>query len=94
MAQWMDRLDGFLGRLMFRAFGLLCAVVAIVCGYAAWWHVERWDPDISLAPTILFSVAALAAAACVPYCFSRKRSLVEALDAMEGGVGDQPRGPR
>lgn len=91
MAQRMDRLDGFLGRLVFRAFGVLCGIVALVCGYAAWWHIERWDPGISLVPTILFSLAALAAASCVPYCFSRNRRFVEALDAMEGGVGDQHR---
>jgi len=91
MAHWMDRLDGYLGRLVFRAAGLGCAIIALVCGYAAWWHVEHWDQDMSLVPTILFSIAALAAAATVPYCFSRKRRFVEALDAMEGGAGDTHR---
>jgi putative flippase GtrA len=93
MAQWHERLNGYLGRLVFRFFGVLCGMVALMCGYAAWWHVEHWDPDVSLVPTILFSIAAIAAASCIPYCFSRKRSFVEALDAMEGGVGDQHRRP-
>jgi hypothetical protein len=91
VTQWHERLNGFLGRLLFRAAGLMCGVVALVCGYAAWWHIEHWDPKLSLVPTILFGIAALAAASCVPYCFSRKRTFVEALDAMEGGVGDQHR---
>lgn len=91
MAGRFDRLDGFLGRLLFRFFGLLCAIVALVCAYAAWWHIKHWEPDISLVPTILFVLAVLAAASCVPFCFSRNRSFVEALDAMEGGIGDQHR---
>ncbi len=92
MAGKLDRLDGFLGRLVFRAAGVACGIVALVCGYAAWWHIDHWSPG-SLVPTILFGVAALAAGSCVPYCFSRKRRFVEALDAMEGGTGDQPRRP-
>lgn len=88
MAGKFDRLDGFLGRLVFRTIGLVCAIVALVCGYAAWWHIDHWNPDFSLVPTILFGVAALAAGSCVPYSFSRSRSFGEALDAMEGGSGD------
>jgi hypothetical protein len=91
MAQRMDRINGFLGRLVFRLFGLVCAAIALICAYAAWWHIEHWDREVSLVPTILFGVAAVAAASCVPYCFSRNRSFVEALDAMEGGAGDQHR---
>jgi hypothetical protein len=94
MARWHERLDGFLGRLLFRAVGLLCAIVAAVCAYAAWWHIGHWNATESLVPTILFSVAALASASIIPYCFSRNRSFVEALDAMEGGAGDQPRPPK
>lgn len=93
MPHWADRVDGFLGRVLFRAFGLLCGIIALVCAYAAWWHISRGNPH-SFVPPIMFGIAALGAAACVPYCFSRKRTLVEALDAMEGGVGDQPRRER
>ena len=91
MARRMARIDGFLGRLVFRFFGLVCAAVALICAYAVWWHVEHWDPEVSLVPAILFGIAAVAAASCVPYCFSRNRRFVEALDAMEGGTGDQHR---
>lgn len=87
MARTFERLDGALGRLFFRAVGLLCALVALICAYAAWSHLSDWQ-DYSLIPTIMFAVAALAAGSCVPYCFSRKRTFAEALDAMEGGAGD------
>ena len=93
MADRLQRIDGFLGRLVFRAFGIGCAIIAAVCAYAAWWHLDHQGEIGSVVPFILFSLASLAAASCVPYCFSRKRSFVEALDAMEGGVGDQPRRP-
>lgn len=93
MADRFQRIDGFLGRLVFRAVGAGCAIVAIVCGYAAWWHLDNRGEIGSVVPFLLFSLAAIAAASCVPYCFSRKRSFVEALDAMEGSVADQPRRP-
>ena len=91
MAQWMDRLDGFLGRMVFRFFGILCAIVAMVCAYAAWWHVENPIANHNWVPVLLFSVAALASSSCVPHCFARKRRFIEALDAMEGGIGDKHR---
>lgn len=93
MADRLQRIDGFLGRLVFRAIGVGCAIVALACGYAAWWHLENRGDIGSIVPAVLFGVAAIGAASCVPYCFSRNRSFVEALDAMEGGVGDQPRRP-
>jgi hypothetical protein len=93
MSRWSERvqrIDGFLGRLVFRAFGVLCGIIALVAGYAAWSHVSEGLPH-GWAPAIMFGVVALTAALTVPYCFSRKRNFAEALDAMEGGVGDQPR---
>lgn len=87
-----DRLDGALGRLVYRAVGSGCALAAIVCGYAAWWHVSRGFPN-SWVPPLLFGIVALSAGVCVPYCFSRKRTFGEALDAMEGGAGDSNRRP-
>lgn len=81
---WLDRT---LGRLVFRTVGLVCALVALICAYAAWSRISDWQ-DYSLLPTILFGIAAIAAGSCVPYCFSRQRTFAEALDAMEGGVGD------
>lgn len=92
MTGLFDRIDGFLGRLLFRAAGLILLLIAFTCLYVAWWHVERRDTVDWLLPSILFGLAAVAAAAVVPYCFSRRRSFIEALDAMESEVPDmQPR---
>ena len=90
MGRWAEgvgKVDGFLGRLVFRAFGLLFALIALGCGYATIWHATHWDADYSLGPLLMFGLITIATASVVPYCFSRKRSLVEALDAMEGGNG-------
>ncbi len=90
MRQSLDRLNGFLGRLVFRAIGSLCAFIALACGYSVWWHLSRGLPD-SWAPPLMFGVVAAAAAACVPYCFSHGRTFVEVLDAMESDVPDLSR---
>ena len=92
MARRFERLDKALGRLVFRAFGLLFLLVASICAYAAWTHLA--DRQDSLVPTIMFAVIALAFGACVPYCFSRKRTFTEALDAMEDDVPDLARRDR
>lgn len=86
----IDRIDGFLGRLFFRAVGLLCLLIALGTAYAAWSHITGNRP-YGWTPVILFGLAAVAAASCVPYCFARNRTFGEALDAMEGGVGDTNR---
>lgn len=93
MGQRFDRIDGCLGRAVFRTFGLLCVIVAVACGIAVWQHTVLWQAGESPVPALLFSLGALASAACVPYRLSRKRSLGEAPDAMEGGAGDQNRRP-
>jgi uncharacterized membrane protein len=91
MAGRFERIDGFLGRLFFRAIGILCAAVAAVAVYAILWHFAHWNVDYSLIVVVMFGLVALAGASVVPYCFSRKRGLGEALDAMEGGAGDRQR---
>lgn len=90
MAHWADRLDGFLGRLVFRAVGSVCALIAFGTAYGAWKHVAAGRP-YGWTPVVLFGLAAVAAASCVPFCFSRRRSFGEALDSMEGGIGNPRR---
>jgi hypothetical protein len=91
LAHWTERLDGFLGRLFFRALGLLCAIVALICTYAIFWHFTHWNAEYSLFVVIMFGLVVIAAAMILPYCFSRRRRFVEALDALESEVPDQPR---
>jgi hypothetical protein len=87
MAGRFDRIDGFLGRLFFRAIGILCAIVALIAVYAIWWHFTHWNAEYSLYVVAMFSLVAIAGFGVVPYCFSRKRTFGEALDSMEGGTG-------
>ena len=96
MGRWSEsvrRVDGLLGRLVFRAFGVLCAAAAAGAAYAAWTHVSSGRP-YGWAPVILFGLIAVAFCSCVPYCFARRRTLAEALDAMEGGSGLDRNPPR
>ena len=90
MSQIVDWLDRTVGRLIFRAFGAICALVAMVCAYSAWRVLADWNDD-HVVPLVLFGLVAIAAASCVPYCFSRRRTLGEALDGLEGGGGDTSR---
>ena len=85
MAGRFDRVDRFLGRLFFRAVGLLCTVVALIAIYAVWWHLTHWNAEYSLYVTIMFGLVAIAGLSVLPFCFSRKRTFGEALDTMEGG---------
>ena len=87
MAGRWEALDSFLGRLVFRTLGLVCLVIALAMTYAAWSHVSAGRP-YGWTPPLLFGLAAIAAASCIPFCFSRRRNFGEALDAMEGGAGD------
>ena len=90
MSRWSEqvgRVDGYLGRLVFRAFGVICAIIALGTAYGAWSHVSAGRP-YGWTPVILFGLAAVAAASCVPFCWSRNRTFGEALDSMEGGAGD------
>lgn len=91
MAGRFERLDGFLGRLFFRAVGLLCAIVALISIYGVWWHFTHWNVEYSLYVSIMFGLVAIAGLAVAPYCFSCSRTIGEALNAMEGGAGDQHR---
>lgn len=88
MANRFERIDGFLGRLFFRAIGAVCAIVALIALYAVFWHFTHRNAEYSPIVVIMFSLVATMGLAVLPYCFSRKRSLGEALDAMEGGPGD------
>ena len=90
MRHRLDRIDGLLGRMFFRAVGLLCTIVGLACAIAVLWHLTHWN-DYSLVAALMFAVAGLAALSAVPYCFASNRSLGEALDVMEGGTGDPSR---
>lgn len=83
MATISDRLDA-LGRLFFRALGSLCALAALggVAGIA--WVLRNESGSEAAVAIAMFAIFAGLASWCAVHCFSRKRTLVEALDAMEG----------
>ena len=83
MRNALDQINGLLGRLIFRAVGVGCALIAIACAYAAYWHVENREQDYAAVGAVLFGLATVAALAVMRFCFSPRRTLVEALDAME-----------
>jgi len=86
-----SRANSFLGKLLFRALGTLCAIAAIGAGWLLWYAVSDWNPETSLVGAILSGVFLIGAVWATFYCFSSKRTLIEALDAMEGVPGDLPR---
>jgi hypothetical protein len=91
MAGRFDRIDGLLGRLFFRAIGLLCGLIALLSLYAVFWHLTHWNAEYSLYVSIMFGLVAIAGLSVIPYCFSRNRTFGEALDTMEGGSGGDQR---
>ena len=93
MAKRLDGLDQALGRLVFRAFGTLCAAVAIACLYLAYRYLTDWYEG-SMATTVVFAIVGIGFGAVVPYAFSRRRRLTEALDAMQDPVPDMTRRPK
>jgi hypothetical protein len=93
MPRRFERLDQALGRLVFRFFGTLLAIMSLACLYGAYRYATDWYAGSPM-PALMFGLIAVAAGSVVPYAFSRKRTLTEAFDAMEGGVGDQVRPPK
>lgn len=93
MARRVDRLNRALGLLVFRAFGTLFAVVALICLYVAYRHATDWHEG-SAAPAVMFGLIGVAFGSVVPYAFSRKRTFTEALDAMESADGVPPNRPQ
>lgn len=57
-------------------------------GWIAWQAWRDWDPQASPVGLGLAAVFILGMARAVRYCFSPRRTLIDAPDAMEGTVGD------
>lgn len=85
-----SRANSFLGKLLFRALGTLCALAAIGAGWLLWYAVSDWNSETSLVGAILSGIFLILTLWATRYCFSSKRTLIEALDASEGTAGDLP----
>ena len=91
----MEKVDRLLGKIIFRITGSLCLVIAIACLYALCRHWVEWNSESSLVPFVLIVLVGIGSVIAIPYCYSRKRILSEALEAIEGGAeGRQRNDPR
>lgn len=84
-------MNRFLGKLFFRALGTLCLVAAFGAAWVGWQAWNDWNPEASPVGLALAGVFILGMIWAVRFCFSPKRTMIEALDAMEGTAGDLPR---
>jgi hypothetical protein len=81
----------FLGRLFFRALGTLCLIAMAGAGWVAWQAWSNWNPQASPVGLGLAALFCAGIGWAASHCFSPRRTLIEALDAMEGTAGDVPR---
>ena len=83
MATMSDRLEA-LARLLFRALGTLCALAALGSLAGIIWVLRNESGGEAVAAIAMFVVAGGLATWCALHCFSRKRTLEEALDSLTG----------
>ena len=83
MGRMSERL-GRLGRLFFRALGILCALAALAGLAGIVWVIRNWDGRDSAVGLALLLLYGGVMSWCAAHCFSRQRTLIEALDALEG----------
>ena len=72
-ARFLRRLDGILGRLVYRAFGLGLVALAVGTAIGVWNAVAAADA----VGTLVMGGATAAFGALATYCFSRRRRLTD-----------------
>ena len=91
----LGRIDGFLGRLVFRFVGLLTTGIAIAAAYAAYQTLNSGDGIKSIIAFLMFGAGAVIAVALTRYCFSSKRTFGDFIQAIEGSDAEAgPERPR
>jgi hypothetical protein len=88
MANLGERIDGFLGRLVFRAIGCVTAFITLAAVWAAYDSATPWEGGKSLAALLMFGVGAVLAGSVTRWCFSRERTFGEFIAAVEGDDTD------
>ena len=94
MANAFARIDGFLGRLVFRALGCVTALITLAALWAAFGSARPWDGGKSLAAVVMFGAGAAIAGYVTRYCFARERTLGDFVDMVDGGETDTVRHER
>lgn len=91
MANLFARIDGFLGRLAFRAVGCVTAFITLAALWAAFETVRQWQGGKSLAALVMLVAGAVVAGCLTRYCFSRERTLGDFIDWVDGDEADTVR---
>jgi hypothetical protein len=74
MAHVFERIDGFLGRLVFRAIGCVTALITLAALWAVVGSAKPWEGGKSWAALIMFGAGAVIAGYATRYYFSRERT--------------------
>ena len=90
MANVFARIDGLLGRLVFRAIGCATALITLAAVWAAFGGTTPWEGSKSFAALLMFGAGAVIAGCVTRWCFSRERTFGEFMDAIEGDDTDNP----
>lgn len=90
MANVFERIDGFLGRLAYRAVGCVTALITVAAVWAAFGSATPWKGGQSLAALLMFGAGAVIAGWVTRWCFSPRRTFGEFIAGLEGGNTDLP----
>ena len=88
MANVFARIDGFLGRLVWRAIGCITAFMTLAALWAAFDSVTPWNGATSLAALLMFGAGAVIAGAVTRWSFSRDRTFGDFIAAIDGDETD------
>jgi hypothetical protein len=88
MANFVARLDGFLGRLVFRAIGCVSAFITLAALWAAFESARPWGGSKSVAALVMFGAGAVIAGCVARYCFSPERTFGDFIAAVDGEETD------
>jgi hypothetical protein len=91
MANVFERIDGFLGRLVFRMIGCVTALITLAALWAAVGSAKPWEGGKSLAALLMFGAGAVIGGRVTRYCFSRERTFGDFIDAVDGEETDTAR---
>jgi hypothetical protein len=88
VANVFARIDGFLGRLVWRAIGCVTAFMTLAALWAAFDSATPWNGGTSVAALLMFGTGAVIAGAVTRWSFSRERTFGDFIAAIEGDDSD------
>jgi hypothetical protein len=88
VANVFARIDGFLGRLVWRAIGCVTACITLAALWAAFGSATPWNGVRSLAALLMFGAGAVLAGWVTRWCFAPERTLGDLVAAIDGDETD------